>query len=317
MEFNPFRPSFELAKHIYRNAPKRHEDFYDVIIASLEENQSPASEINQMILEEIWYQEARPYYSVYPGVIKGFLNLRLDIPISQLIFPETAFSVKFAKGKEPFAFEYEGRKYPTKAILAAKMPEADTLREGRRGIQRFDASNAVSEKIMIFIDIGESIGEGEQSSVYTYIAMPVIEGMTIEEAIEALPHDPTTYVGPILPAEFRKNLVKIVAAICLLGDDVDLKEFDVLAKDLEKYHQNYDPKFIDKAKRRGKNGWVIGRLCEDEKSPSYVNPHFQHYWTGKGRTQIILKHKKGFFTKRDKLRQVPTGHEDIKDVEIH
>jgi len=295
VEFNQFRSSFDFSKKLLPKEAKQHEVFYDAMIRRMNSENAPNSEINQLILEEIWYQQARPYYSVYPGVIKGFLNLRLDIPISQLVFPELAFSVRFAKGREPFAFEYQGEMYPARAMLTAKMPEP-----------------AGCEKIMIYIDIGESIRhpDGEDSSVYTYVAMPVLEGMTIEEAINALPHDPTTYVGPVLPEEYRKNLVKVVAAICLLGDDVDLKEFDVLNKDLDKYQQSHDLKYIEKAKRRGKNGWIIGRRCEDEKNPSYVNPHFQHYHTGKGRTQIVLKHKKGFFVKRDKLKEVPTGYED-------
>ena len=296
MEFNPYRTFYEMAKKMCpKDTPKRYQEFYGGLITEMGRRKAAASEINQLILEEIWFQQNRPYYCVYPGVIKGFLNLRLDIPISQLIFPELAFAIKFAKGKEPFAFEYRGKSYPTKSMIAAKMAEEDG-----------------DEKIMIFLDIGENmpIGDGEESTIYTYIAMPVIQGMSIEEAINALPHDPSSYIGPVLPDDFRKNLVKIVAAICLLGEDVDLKEFDVLTKDWDKYQQNHDYKFIDKAIRRGKNGWLIGRRCEDEKNPSYVNPHFQHYWTGKGRTQIILKHKKGFFVKRDKLKEVPTGYED-------
>lgn len=299
MEFNPYRTFHDLAKKMCpKDTPKRHEEFYSTMIAGLQYRQAAASEINQLILEEIWCQQNRPYYCVYPGVVKGFLNLRLDIPITQLIFPDHAFAIKFAKGKEPFSFEYQGKSYPTKSMIAAKMLE------GGSGI----------DKIMIFIDIGENmpIDDTEESTIYTYIAMPVDPSMSIEEAINALPLDPSSYVGPVLPDEFRQNLVKIVSAICLLGDDVDLKEFDVLNKDWDKYQQTHDPLLIDKAIRRGKNGWLIGRRCEDEKSPSYVNPHFQHYWTGKGRTQIILKHKQGFFTKRDKIKQVPTGYEDDK-----
>lgn len=298
MEFNPFRTSFDLARQILPKGslPKRYQDFYAGLLANFSHRNAKASELNQAILEEVWMRHEKPYYSVYPGVIKGFLNLRLDIPIAQLKFPEPAFAIKFAAGKEHFTFDYEGKTYPVKAMLTAKFPEEDG-----------------DEKIMVFIDIGEMmpIGDGDESTVYTYVAMPVQEGMTIEEAIDALPPE-TGYAGPQLPYDFRRGIVKIIAAICLLGDDVDLKEFDVLNKDLEKYQKDYDPKFIDKAKRRGKNGWLIGRRCEDEKNPSYVNPHFQHYHTGKGRTQIVLKHKKGFFVKRDKLREVPTGYEGLE-----
>ena len=297
MEFNTFQAQYDLYRQETRN-PDPFSKFYVNTIAKLHSLGLGAAEINQMLLELMWFEGHRPYYNVYPGVIKGFLNLRRDNPVNQLVFPEPAFSVRFAKGKEPFTFQYDGMTHATKSLIVCKSPEVDNLlSKGKQKIQ--------DDKILLYLDMGERAFD---VNVYTYIAMPLIAGMTIEEALYALPPQPAP--GPILPDEFRRAIVKILSAICLLGDDVDLKEFDVLNKDFDKYLKTHDPKYIDKAKRRGKFGWVIGRRCEDEKSPTYVNPHFQHYHVGKGRTQIILKHKQGFFVKKETIKKVPTGHLD-------
>jgi hypothetical protein len=56
---------------------------------------------------------------------------------------------------------------------------------------------------------------------------------------------------------------------------------DVLADDRAKFHETGDQKFVEKARRRGKVGWDVGRKIEV--IPHYPRPHLILVWTGRGR----------------------------------
>jgi len=96
----------------------------------------------------------------------------------------------------------------------------------------------------------------------------------------------------------------------LLSKDADgLFEPDVLSKDMEKYLDTLDPKYIDKAHRRGKVGWTLGR--EMEVSPHYRHGHF--VWLKEGvanREKGRFVWRKGHLVKRELVKKLPTGFLD-------
>ena len=67
---------------------------------------------------------------------------------------------------------------------------------------------------------------------------------------------------------------------CLLENDPSVVEPDVLSKNRDRFEQTGDRKCVDKALRRGKVGWNVGRRIEV--IPHYRRPHLMLAWTGPG-----------------------------------
>jgi hypothetical protein len=124
---------------------------------------------------------------------------------------------------------------------------------------------------------------------------------TVEDAINALPSQ-----GDLKREESEATLVavRIVIACCLLGSE--LIEPDVLAADRGK---PLTDALIDKARRRGKNGWNVGRTAE-------VSPHWRGpcplalYWTGSGRQTPVYRYRKGCIVHRGTMPTGYGGHDD-------
>ena len=85
----------------------------------------------------------------------------------------------------------------------------------------------------------------------------------------------------------RENFQSYVAARLnrngptLLENDSSIISPDVLADDRAKFEASGDHKFVDKAHRRGKIGWDVGKHIEV--IPHYRRPHMALVWTGHGR----------------------------------
>ena len=66
-----------------------------------------------------------------------------------------------------------------------------------------------------------------------------------------------------------------------------------------------DQKYIDKAHRRGKIGWNVGRQIEV--APHYRRPHMTLVWTGPGRAVPRVVPRRGSVVHRDVIARVPSG----------
>jgi hypothetical protein len=71
------------------------------------------------------------------------------------------------------------------------------------------------------------------------------------------------------------------------------------------YEQSHDQKFVDKAHRRGKVGWDVGRHIEV--IPHYRRPHMALVWTGQGRGVPRIVPRKGSVVHREVVERVPSG----------
>ena len=101
--------------------------------------------------------------------------------------------------------------------------------------------------------------DGKDYPLHTYINLPLEAGMSLEQSLKALPYDLSAFKGMVLPEEIARNCAWLICAICLLENDPSLIEPDVLNRDQGK---NGTPAIIDRAKRRGKYGWNIGKGIE-------------------------------------------------------
>jgi hypothetical protein len=118
---------------------------------------------------------------------------------------------------------------------------------------------------------------------------------------------PTKSNTVLIPKTLFDAAIKIVCVCLLLENDPKVIQPDVLNDDLAKWKATLDPKYVEKAKRRGKFGWVIGR--DIEVSPHMRGPSlFALYWTGKGRTIPIIRHRAGCIVHRKVIEKIPTGY---------
>ena len=99
--------------------------------------------------------------------------------------------------------------------------------------------------------------------------------------------------------------MRLCCSLCLLENDPSVIEPDVLSKDRDKYENTGDQKYVDKAHRRGKVGWNVGRHIEV--SPHYRRPHMALVWTGHGRAVPKIVPRQGSVVHRELVEKVPSG----------
>ncbi len=108
--------------------------------------------------------------------------------------------------------------------------------------------------------------------------------------------------------DWSRDSFRLAIGICLLGNDSEFIQPEVLTADQVKFGTSRDMKLVDKAKNRGKYGWTVGR--EIDCLPHIRRPHFAIRWTGKGGTVPRVVPVKGSVVKRKAITDVPTGYMD-------
>jgi hypothetical protein len=120
------------------------------------------------------------------------------------------------------------------------------------------------------------------------------------------------------------ELFKLVISLCMLGNDPTIIQPDVLSKDREAWEATGDWKYVEKARRRGKNGWEIGRnieeqiakeVAQEKRENGGVRPHWRNgcpalCWTGEGGRIPEIRWRNGCVVNREKLLAMPTGYLD-------
>jgi len=266
----------------------------------------------------LWAADRRPYYTVYPSLIPMLTKLRLDkVQGPDITIPHglKSLSIRFAVGHE-----LDGR---VRTIWVNEVDHMRILDSDGTVLKGCDLSRGIS----LGIDYGE-VQKG--FPVYLIRGFPLAKGSTVEESLERLHtrgrtglqlqgEDPESQQaieetsdgldssGDELSRETIRNCVRLACTLCLIGDNPDLIKAEVLSKDRHRVSQDNIEKLVEKAKRRGKLGWSVGR--DLEVIPHYRRPHPALVWTGKGRTipKIILR--AGSIVHREIVGRVPTGYE--------
>jgi hypothetical protein len=252
----------------------------------------------QMISEKRWELNRRPYYNVYPAIAPMLLRLNLNVDTSLVHLPLPYFCIRLPKQKSPLQFQWEGEPWHVHSILVGPT----TLEKDQ---QTFDG-------FTLWIDTGETgiSPDGLPYPIHTYINLPLQKGITLEQSLKALPYDSSAYYGMILPEDIRTACARLACTLCLLENDPELIEPDVLSKDRAKYDLTHDAKYAEKARRRGKFGFNIGRGIEV--IPHIRRPHPALVWTGHGRVTPKIIMRKGSIVHRDIALHVPTGFQGIQ-----
>lgn len=228
--------------------PDDPEDFYRMVFADAVKMRS-GQFFGQITNERDWERERRPYYNVWPSIVPMLTRLNLDLDSALIQLPLPALCIRFPKDKNPLTFDWKGRDVQIRCMLMGEINKG-------RGIS-------------ILIDVGEVMGDGKDFGVpiYTYRNFRRENGLTVEEALRELGRNELAELGVQIPEDLITDCVRLCCSLCLLENDPSVIEPDVLSKDRAKFEGTGDQKYVEKAHRRGKVGWNVGRQIE-------VAPHY-------------------------------------------
>lgn len=235
--------------------------------------------------EAKWVAARRPYYILYPSIVEAFLKVDLDkvfcqhlaLPIPQLVI---------------------------------RLPEGESCTK----VQTIFVFNSVSHgnsknpALGLVMDDGSVGRDGILNSTFT--GLTLFEGMSIQERLDYGQNHP--YVDDVIDHINVQDAFKIVATICLLRGNPELIEPEPLAADKAKWEATHDPALLEKAARRGKVEFSVGKRIEV--TAGFRHPHFAIRWMGhRPNLEPILRPVKGCIVNRDKIMKVPTGYLDLEE----
>lgn len=228
-----------------------------------------------VIMEQDWIRSGRPYYIVYPIACETLLRVRLDIPANALKIPAglRVVALRFGVGKE-----VEG----VSSILFG-----------------ISANNLIGVFIQML--------DGKQNTTFSI----EFDSATVEEQLQGSRIEGRLR-GMVRPAAIFAAM-RIACGVCLLGEDSEWVDPDVLSKDRVKYEQTGDPAIVERAKRRGKFGWVVGGNIDT--APHLRRPHLGIRWTGEKKLIPKLVPISGSVVRKRRLSEVPHGYGDRESAE--
>jgi hypothetical protein len=242
---------------------------------------------NQMLNERDWEKAQRPYYNLWPSIVPMLTRLNLDLDSDLIRLPLPALRIRFPRDptKNPLKFDWKGDGVTVRCIM---------LGEINRGTG-----------ISVLIDIGELMSE-IGVPVYTYRNFPRRPGLTVEQSLASLGTKGLfADIGVQVPDSLVMDCVRLCCSLCLLENDPSIISPDVLADDRAKFEASGDQKFVDKAHRRGKVGWDVGKHIEV--IPHYRRPHMALVWTGHGRAVPRVVPRRGSVVHREVVEKLPSG----------
>lgn len=319
MKWNEYRLIYRAMAELYGiNAPVD-----ETINRVLSRHSQVASEDQFRIAYDILRSEAhwaairRPYYNVWPSIMEAFSKIDLSkVDCSQLAMPRAALQLRFAKGHE-----FHGK---IRSIFVAQLKNEHSQIAEIKDLGNENSLAAAdrnsSRDFMIVMDEGTQMSDQVREGSPTLLKMPthvaqsmrLTPGMTLEQAHQRVRFGPSV----IDAGELVRSCLRLVCTLCLLDNNPDLIEDQPLEKDRERWEKTHDPALIERAHRKGKMGWDIGRKIEI--APGFRSPHFAIRWMGRGPDVVkkaVVRPIKGCLVRRGALLEVPTGYLDDEDAE--
>jgi hypothetical protein len=244
-----------------------------------------------------WYKDAMPFYRVYPAFQKQLLALGEDF-LDNL----NAFDFDIDQSLKAIAIEFPISNEPThvcELVTALKKGSEHTKSQ----LDFYMYSNFWYKEYGV---------DKHTSYILRFYAQSIKPNSFREQCSKT---EKTS------DREMFSNALRTYAAIIAIGDNPDLLQPIPLSNDRDKYEETRDPKYIDKAKRRGVFGFEVGKVFQDEeqieenikRSGGSVAPHYrkshlawQPHGPGNSLRKLILK--KGSHVNFEKAKKVPTGY---------
>jgi hypothetical protein len=236
-----------------------------------------------------WINDRRPYYKVWPAILDSLRKIKLDIPCNCLQLKSRIFLVRF-----PLHLQRD-------SILVNACRSQDMA-----GCKPNHSSIA---DILVVNSDPESSGPDTEGT--RTCGVDLTSNSTFRDYINN-PGDNDKMLGD--GENCLGDDLRIALTILLLADDPTIIEPEVLSRDEARYRLSKNESLVEKAHRRGKIGWHIGRSFE--MLPHFRRPHLALRHTGRGRTIPRIVPVKGCIVHRQKVTKVPTGHLTPEGLEV-
>jgi hypothetical protein len=282
MNFHQHRTNYDHVKKAIGLKQTGHEYYQSTVVAAVVGMLSKRTAhvtVMQGVSEWHWIDHGRPYFILEPSLIPTFSRCRMDIPVDLIQFPYGlhSFSVHLPSAQDGNPLVIDDRHY-VKSFLVTRVTESSMayLQNKLLGPLPLDLGiGKYRNRLFLWVDVGEVDANG--LPVYTYRQLVWNESCTVDEAMNALPDDPTINEGVIVPAEISKQCMRLVLSVCFLaGSNDPLVQPDVLAEH-RPLLSTADPEQIkllqEKAKKKGKYGWTIGTTAPP---PASIGPRLYH-----------------------------------------
>lgn len=242
-----------------------------------------------------WRKLGSPYYDVYPGILKMLAGVSLEFPGTEVHPPA---GLKHLLLRLP----RDGHCLVDRGVDGRKMV-VQTIMVSFQGVNRA-AGGLLEDGLVVGFDVGET---KDEMPVFTFRVFPLDE-RTVEESVDSLEKPPEFNGGWEIPTSLVVRCVKTAIAVCMLQDDPDILEPQMLARDEGK---ELTEELVDKARRRGKFAFFLGKGMEV--IPHIRRPHPALVWTGKGRVVPRIVFRKGSIIHREVVEKIPTGKTGVND----
>lgn len=225
--------------------------------------------------ESEWIKNERPYYDIYPSVINLLKNVNLN-------------------------FEYDNLSMPMGlASLMLRFPENEIIRN-----IFFRISNKNGKHILLMNVLFRDetpISESMECDRVTVTASWE-DGVEFSEVVDKLISESDS---SIMHNSLVKESFAICISICMIGDDHEFLDAQLLNKDVDKVNDENRQHYIDKAKSHGKYGFSFGKRIEI--CPHLRREHMCMVPYGPNRSLRKYKLRKGSIVHRKAIETVPTG----------
>ena len=248
-----------------------------------------------------WKSDNKPYYLVYPKIFPALAGLDLSrVPAHSLASSDAPMNLLLRMPESAFVYDELELRTVYVSVQRIVTDESEGVVLDNDGRIRLD--------MLVGLDFGETCDLGILP-IYTMRTFALGQN-SVTDQIREKPTHPSAQEGIVAPNEMIHDAVSLACAVRLLGSDPDLIEPDILSSDRDRYEnadQETRQRLVDKAQRRGKRGWRLGRAMGV--SPHFRSAHPALVWTGTGRTIPKIVMRKGSVVHRKAVTKVPTGRE--------
>ena len=254
-----------------KQVPKKNRRSYDEFLPNrINDLKEVGAAPVRVTVEHVWEREGRPYYNIHPKIAPKLCKVDLTkIPSNLFQMPhgQVVLNVRFAQQHEDFTFYEE---LVTDNIAASGSKERGVLPSGSycRGFLMIDNRNISwgnlkqdwlgdSGKGMILFLMDFGVSTSHDQPIYCVYGIRPEEGVSLEEALR----QGRATEGRLSYDAMISNILRLAVTIGFLSDNPTICEHDVLSKDRSNFDgadEDQRKVIIERAKRRGKNGYNIG-----------------------------------------------------------
>jgi len=241
-EANAFAEKKGVPKTVFPTA----EVFYQSMIQAMMQNAMAGEMANLGGAECKWYRGGQPYYNLWPEAIEPLTKIdRTKLRSTELVFPHDAMLFRLPHGEKRFMLQG----HPVNGILTFIGPTTENTKTGCKHIfsMFFQRDHLVTGK------------QGQLSPAMSFSYVAVREDMDVDAGFD--------YIQGIFGSAFTHQemqatlqmLSMVVGVSMMFREKSSILTPDVLSADRSKYEEKWDDKYVEKANRRGKFGWDVGR----------------------------------------------------------